>query len=279
MARSLTHARLIIGVLCGFIFFIEIIAPIQYVFGYLYIAPLLLSGFQMNSKSTSITIRIVVLLTTINFAISVLLNNGSLDIKGVPAYILINKLNMLLVLLLTHWLIQRNFKCADSISQQEKEIDLHKAEISTQLRLSQMREDFVHTLTHDLKTPLLGAIQTIKFFQQEQFGTVSAMQIKVLDTMSQSQQRSLKLVETLLDVYRNDAEGMVLNLQIVDLWIIANEAIDAVLALSSKREIKLILKSFQAEEHSMEINADSLECLLTCSAMQFITLLALGTLT
>jgi two-component system, NarL family, sensor kinase len=259
MARSLTHIRLIIGGLCGFIFFIEIIAPLQYVFGYLYIAPLLLSGFQMNSKSTSIIIRIVILLTITDFTISVLLNNGSLDIERVPVYILINKLNMLLVLLLTHWLIQRNFKCADSISQQQKEIDLHKAEISTQLRLSQMRENFVHTLTHDLKTPLLGAIQTIKSFQQEQFGTVSAMQTKVLDTMSQSQQRSLKLVETLLDVYRNDADGVILNLQIVDLWLIANEAIDAVLALSSEREIKLNLKSFQAVEHYMEISADSLQ--------------------
>jgi two-component system, NarL family, sensor kinase len=259
MARSLPHARLIIGVLCGFIFFIESIAPVQYIFGYLYIAPLLLSGFQMNSKSTSAIIRLVLLLTITDFAISVLLRADNFDTGRIPVYILVNKSNMLLVLLLTNWLLQRNFKCADSLSQQQKEINLHKAEISTQLRLFQMREDFVHTLTHDLKTPLLGAIQTIKYFKQEQFGAVNTLQIKVLDTMSQSQKRSLKLVETLLDVYRNDAEGLTLNLQIVDLWLIANEAIDAVEILSSEREIKLNLKCFQTTECPMEIEADSLQ--------------------
>lgn len=37
------------------------------------------------------------------------------------------------------------------------------------------------SLTHDLKTPLLGAIETDKSFRTEQFGPVSPAQYKVLD--------------------------------------------------------------------------------------------------
>lgn len=88
---------------------------------------------------------------------------------------------------------------------------------------------------------------------------MGSLQLKVLNTMSQSQQRSLKLVETLLDIYRNDAEGLVLNYQLVDLWSIATEAIDVILMLGLEREIKLNLKSFQPENQPMKVMADPLQ--------------------
>jgi two-component system, NarL family, sensor kinase len=259
MLGSLSRTRLTLGLLCGFIFSLEIIAPTEYVFGHLYIAPLLLSSFQMSSKITCTVTTIAIFLTLLDFAIPDFLHTGILDISKLPIHTLVNRLNVVVVLLLTNWLVQRNFKYADRISLQKTEIMQHKAELSAQLSLAQMREDFVHTLTHDLKTPILGAIQTIKSFQQEQFGEVSSLQLKVLNTMSQSQQRSLKLVETLLDIYRNDAEGLILNSQLVDLWSIAKEAINAVFILGLEREIRLNLKSFQPENQQMEVMADSLQ--------------------
>jgi two-component system, NarL family, sensor kinase len=263
MLESLARSRLAIGVLCGFVFLLEIVFPINYVFGHLYIAPLLLSSFSLSSKTTTITARIVVFLATIDFVILELLHTGALAIEKIPAYTLINRLNVIVVLLLTNWLIRRNFKYIYNINLQEAEITHQKADLLAQKGLAQIREDFVHTLTHDLKTPILGAIQIIKSFQQKQFGAVNDLQLKVLDTMTQSQQRSLELVETLLDIYRNDAEGLTLNLQLVDLWQIAKEAVDTVLILSSEREIKLNLKSsqsqFKSEEQPMKIRADSLQ--------------------
>jgi two-component system, NarL family, sensor kinase len=259
MLKSLARSQLTIGILCGLIFLLEMISPINYVFGHLYIAPLLLSSFKLTNKMAAMTARIVISLVVIDFVILDFAHTGTLVIWKIPAYMLVNRLNVILVLLLTHWLIQRNFKYADSISLQKLEIAHHRAELSAQLDLARIREDFVHTLTHDLKTPILGAIQTIKSFQQEQFGAVSDLQRKVLNTMSQSQYRSLKLVETLLDIYRNDAEGLILNLQPVDLYQIAKEAVDTVLILSSEREIRLNLKSFQSAEQPINIRADSLQ--------------------
>jgi two-component system, NarL family, sensor kinase len=259
MTGSPSHTKSALGIVCGLIFFLEILAPTEYVFGHLYIAPILLSSFWMRSKSASIITRIAIALTLIDFLIPDFLHTGMLDVSKLPFYTLVNRLNVVVVLLLTNWLVQRNFKYVDRINLQKEEIMHHKAELSAQLNLAQLREDFVHTLTHDLKTPILGAIQTIKSFQQKQFGEVSSLQIKVLNTMFQSQQRSLQLVETLLDIYRNDAEGLVLNFHLVDLWSIAKEAIDAVRILGLEREIKLNLKSFQPENQQMEVMADPLQ--------------------
>ena len=64
---------------------------------------------------------------------------------------------------------------------------------------------------------MLGAIETIKAFESALFGDVTARQQKVLETMARSHKMSLQLVETLLDVYRNDAEGLKLQLAPVNL--------------------------------------------------------------
>jgi len=257
--RRLSAGELLVGILCGLIFLLEILTPTEYVFGHLYIAPLLLASFQLGKTSTSIVTRVGICLTLLDLIVPNLANFTVINFGTLPIYTLTNRLNIVVVLVLTNWLIQRNFKYAEKIDLQKEQISQHKAELLVQLGIARMREDFVHTLTHDLKTPILGAIETIKSFQKEQFGAVSLLQSQVLDAMSQSQQRSLQLVETLLDVYRNDAEGVVLQRQSIDLWSIAKEAIDAVTIFVRERQIKLNLKCYESAVRQLQVTADPLQ--------------------
>ncbi len=266
-SRSVRSAQSLVGILCGLIFLLEILTPTEYVFGHLYIAPLLLASFQLGKTGTSIVTRVGICLTLLDLVIPNLANFSVMNFGMLPMYTLTNRINIVVVLLLTNWLIQRNLKYAEKIDLQNEEIAQHKAELLVQLGLARMREDFVHTLTHDLKTPILGAIETIKSFQKEQFGAVSSIQSQVLDTMSQSQKRSLQLVQTLLDVYCNDAEGVVLQRQLIDLWAIAKEAIDAVTIFVQERQIKLNLKCYESavgvaspsEKRQLQVSADPLQ--------------------
>ncbi len=139
---------------------------------------------------------------------------------------------------------------SDRIRRSEEAIARQHAQIQAQQQLTQIREDFVSTLTHDLKTPLLGAIATIKAFQREQFGATTAEQQKVLDMMKRSHTMSLQLVETLLDVYRNDAEGLALNLQAVDLMLLVEESINTFQELASSRQICLNLSQSSSAIHA-----------------------------
>ncbi len=153
----------------------------------------------------------------------------------------------------------RNLDNIEKIDRQTEEIAYHKSELLSQLKIAQMREDFVQTLTHDLKTPMLGAIETIKSFQAEYFGAICLVQSQVLTEISKSQQRSLQLVQMLLDVYRNDAQGVVLQCQSIDLRSITQEAIDAVRILALERELKLNLNCYQSIDSQLIITADPLQ--------------------
>jgi two-component system NarL family sensor kinase len=137
-----------------------------------------------------------------------------------------------LALIVTGVLSDRNRVFQTTLLQQQ-------AKLQAQEKLASVREDFASTLTHDLKTPLLGAIETLKAFQRENFGSVEPMQQPVLATMIRSHQTTLQLVETLLDVYRNDNEGLTLQQTPVDLVEIAEEVSTSLMALAASRRVHI----------------------------------------
>ncbi len=258
-SRGIGFAQSLVGILCILIVLLEISMPTEYVFGHLYIAPLLLASFQLGKNGTDFVTRIAIFFTLLDLIVPNISAFRMMNFETLPIYTLTNRINVIVVLLFTNWLVQNNLKNTEKIDRQTEEIAYHKSELLSQLKLAQMREDFVHTLTHDLKTPILGAIETIKSFQSAQFGAVCALQSQVLMEMSKSQKRSLQLVKMLLDVYRNDAEGVVLQCQSIDLWSIAKESVDAVTSLALERELKLNLKSHQSIDCQLEITADPLQ--------------------
>jgi two-component system, NarL family, sensor kinase len=156
-------------------------------------------------------------------------------------------------------LIQSSLKYMDKIFLQKEEINYQRTELAAQIKLDKIHQNFVYTLTHDLKTPLLGAIQTIKSFQREIFGSINDNQTQVLDIMSRSQQRSLQLVETLLDIYHNDTEDLRLHRQLIDLQSIAKEAIDIVINLEVERQIKFDLTCSERQSRQSPITGDRLQ--------------------
>ncbi|MCD8378348.1 MAG: ATP-binding protein [Candidatus Gastranaerophilales bacterium] len=78
-------------------------------------------------------------------------------------------------------------------------------DITEQKEADKLRDDFIAMLTHDLRTPLLAAIQTIKFFLDGSVGEISEKQRLLLSTMKKSNEDLLGLVNALLEVYKYDA--------------------------------------------------------------------------
>jgi two-component system, NarL family, sensor kinase len=251
MAVHFRYIQLWVGILCGLIFLVEILAPVEYIFGHLYVIPILIAACELTSKGTSTTkilsvtstvTNIAIFLTLFDFILVGIIQYGVLSFWNLPVFTVVNRLNIVVVLLVANWLIQASLKHLAEIYRYKLEISKFQTELLVRTQIDRIHEDFVCTLTHDLETPLLGAIQTIKYFQQEKFGVVNATQSKVLNVMARSQKRSLQLVETLLDVYRNDAQGLLLQRQPINLRSIAREAIDTVIVLGLERQITLNLK-------------------------------------
>jgi two-component system NarL family sensor kinase len=205
---------------------LEYTTPADFVFGYLYIGPILLANARLN--------RVGSLQVTLLAALLTLSNLWLPGDKGMDTSTLANRLIVVMALVVTGILSDRIRRSEDAIARQ-------KAQLESQEQLAGMREDFVSTLTHDLKTPLLGAIETIKAFQRGEFGAVATAQTAVLAAIVRSHQTTLQMVETMLDVYRNDSEGLTLHLQPIDLASLAEDALTHLRELASTRRVHLSL--------------------------------------
>jgi two-component system NarL family sensor kinase len=105
----------------------------------------------------------------------------------------------------------------------------------------------------------LGAIETLKALQAEQFGLVSLGQQKVIATMARSHQASLQLLDTLLDVYRNDADGIPLELATIDLVGIAQQVIEGLSTLASNYQVSVRFKPENLYDKACWIVGDDLQ--------------------
>ncbi|PSB34352.1 sensor histidine kinase [Stenomitos frigidus] len=224
---------------------LEYSTPPDYVFGYLYIAPILLTNARLNQWRTFQVTLMAAALTMANLWLP--------TNKAVIASTIASRIIAVMALVVTGVLSSRIRRSEDAIARQ-------KAQLQSQEQLAGMREDFVSTLTHDLKTPLLGAIETIKAFQRGEFGSTTTAQTAVLDTMVRSHRTTLQMVETMLDIYRNDSEGLTLSLQPVDLASLAEAVLATLREMASIRRIHLSLNYGDSDfRRTLWVEGDALQ--------------------
>ena len=74
--------------------------------------------------------------------------------------------------------------------------------ITNQRELESLKEDFVATLTHDLKVPIIAETNMLELFLNENFGSVSEKQEIALKNMQASNKELLDLVQIVLETYK-----------------------------------------------------------------------------
>ncbi len=224
---------------------LEYATPSDYVFGYLYTGPILLANPRLNRSATLQVTLAASALTLLNLVIP--------HVEHTNPATVANRIIAVMALVVTGWLSDRTRRYEEAIAQQQ-------AQLQAQEQLVGLRENFASTLTHDLKTPLLGAIETLKSLQQGYFGAVTQEQQKVLAMMRRSHQSTLQLVETLLDIYRNDTEGLKLHLAPVNLVTLAEEVIATLIDLAATRRVYISLGYGKSDfRHSLWMNGDALQ--------------------
>ncbi len=128
---------------------------------------------------------------------------------------------------------------------QEKDKETHYVcvlrDVSEQKKADRLRDDFMATLTHDLRTPLLAAIQTLKFFLDGSLGTITERQKLLISTMLKSNEDLLGLVNALLEVFRYDAEKLVLKKSDFVFNELVLQVYNELKPLADKKEIEFIL--------------------------------------
>ena len=78
-------------------------------------------------------------------------------------------------------------------------------DITFQKENERLRDDFIATLTHDLRTPLLASINALDFTLNGELGNVNDELKELLGVMKKSSEDMLGLVNALLEVYRYES--------------------------------------------------------------------------
>lgn len=208
------------------ILLLELATPPSVVLGILYVVPLLLGASQRSSGQAWRFVLLCCSSTLLNLLVP-------LPVAQELLSVLIDRLLVCLSLVVITALLVRN-----------RELEQQRIAMEVELAQAQLRGDVIATLAHDIKTPVLGTLASLSLLGNG--GAVEAIR--------SSQQRCLRLIDDLLQVFRAEQEGLQVQLQRCNLLAIAQEAISTVEPIAAPRQISLVLR--QQGSGGMELQGD-----------------------
>lgn len=123
-----------------------------------------------------------------------------------------------------------------------------------------MKDEFVATLTHDLKVPMLAEKQTLSYFRDGVYGPLAPEQAEVLDILQSSNRSCLALVNGLLEVYRYDAGEVSLVFEMFNLVKLMQETIGELQTLAQEKSVDLAIGTrLSVDGEEALVYADRLE--------------------
>lgn len=131
----------------------------------------------------------------------------------------------------------------ESIVDREKMIveyqnDLNK-KIDVLKEVEELKEDFVTTLTHDLKVPILAEKNMLNFLLDDKFGKMNERQKEAVCHLKNSNRELVELVQIILETYKLNETKIDLNYESIDIKRLMEETIEEMKPISDSDDIAL----------------------------------------
>ncbi len=132
------------------------------------------------------------------------------------------------------------------------DISDHKLSENTNRRavLIAQKEDFLATLSHDLKNPIIGTNRILELILNGRMGPISSDLTTIMHKLKESNNSLLQMIQNLIAIYRYDTGAEYLNFELVDLVHYARLAIADITLLANDKGVEL---SFEVD-NSLEEN-------------------------
>lgn len=135
-----------------------------------------------------------------------------------------------------------------------------KHSIDEQIKINQQHEEFIASLTHDLRTPLIAADHVLHLLRRGAFGSTLPKMRDSLEQVVQSNQTLLEMIDTLLEIYQYEAECKDLYFHNIDLWELSRDVIRELTPLAENKNLILNLSLVDnTDQTSLQVKGDRLE--------------------
>lgn len=130
---------------------------------------------------------------------------------------------------------------ADELQPRVRSLLRLKHSIDERDHMASLRQDFVSRFTHDLRTPLAASNRVLKLLREGRFFEISPEVEQIFSTMITSNDDLLHMVNSLLEVYRYEADCKQINFDKINISNLVRDVVQELKPLAEEKE--LILKS------------------------------------
>lgn len=110
-------------------------------------------------------------------------------------------------------------------------------EKSMRLAVLEQREEFMATLTHDLKNPLIGSNYILQLMAEQDIGAVSEEQSKLLLQLRDSNNLLISMIQNLIEVYRFEKGAYDVQPEIINAVNVISACITEISPIAKNRNI------------------------------------------
>lgn len=125
-------------------------------------------------------------------------------------------------------------------------------DITERVKLVQQREDYMASLAHDLKVPIVGATRALEVILNGALGQISEEQRDFISKLHESHQHLLQLIQNILQVLRYEAAANELIIEEIDLNKLVNSSIRDLEPLIAKKD-----QTITSDQSVVTLHADS----------------------
>ncbi|PCI35275.1 MAG: hypothetical protein COB53_11170 [Elusimicrobia bacterium] len=134
-------------------------------------------------------------------------------------------------------------------------------DVTLEKELDKMKEEFLHSITHDLRNPLGSIIGFLEFLRKGVVGVLNTQQKGMVESMLKSSNRLMMMVNNILDVAKMDSHQLEVNLKEVSLAGLASHSIEILGSLAQRRGISMDLDA--EEEYMVSCDGSQMERAIT----------------
>ncbi|MFN8554458.1 MAG: hybrid sensor histidine kinase/response regulator [Candidatus Obscuribacterales bacterium] len=107
------------------------------------------------------------------------------------------------------------------------------------LAVLEKHEEFMATLTHDLKNPLIGNNLILELMAEQVMGVVSQEQANLLLSLRDSNALLISMIQSLIDVYRFEKDVDTVKMESIDPLPIIDKCVKSIAPIATHRQVRL----------------------------------------